>query len=185
MSQVNSSSTSCSIVCFGHDYLKANRSILDIFLASFMCITLSSCVSNEDSFTSGRLERLCEASLPICQTRVTCQLDEKSYLKGVFPGAEKAMVYTPHPLTTVSIRFLLDEQSFPGTEMLVRAYQVGCVEVIEERLVDVDIFARAGDDRILEFSFDLEGRGDHLIEWYADATVQYVVNIDYKQRDQE
>ncbi len=180
-----------NLTALSHYKTRAYRQSLN---ACFLCailalftlfsLSLSSCMSNEDSFTAGRLEKLCEASLPICQTRVTCQLDEQSYLSGVFPGAEKAMVYTPHPLTTVTIRFLLDEQSFPGTEMLVRAYQVGCVELLEERLVDVDIFARAGDDRILEFSFDLEGRGDHLIEWFADATAKYVVHIDFKQRDQ-
>ena len=184
MSQPISNLMSYLIPYFKCNRLTVSERALHFILVLMLSISLSSCLSNEDSFTAGRLERLCEASLPICQTRVTCQLDEKSYLTGVFPGAEKAMIYTPHPLTTVTVRFLLDQQSYPGTEMLVRAYQIGCVEVLEERLVDVDIFSRAGDDRILEFSFDLEGRGDHLIEWYADATVQYVVNIDYKQRDQ-
>ena len=150
-------------------------------LISTLCM---SCVSREDTFTEGRLERLCEASLPICQTRATCTLDEESYLTGVFPGAEKAMIYTPHPLTTVTVRFLLDEQAYPGTEMIVRAHQIGCVELEETRLVDVNIFTRAGDDRILEFSFELEGRGDHLVEWFADATATYSVTVDFKQRDQ-
>ena len=154
------------------------------FLWSLCSMLCAGCVSREDTFTEGRLERLCEASLPICQTRVTCALDEKSYLAGVFPGAEKAMVYTPHPLTTVTVRFMIDEQKFPGTEMIVRAHQIGCVEIQEERLVDVNIFTRAGDDRILEFSFELEGRGDHLIEWFADATATYLVNIDFEQRDE-
>ena len=142
-----------------------------------------SCISNEESFTHGRLEKLCEASLPICNTRVTCTLDTESYLKGAFPGAERAMIYTPHPLTTVTIHFLINEQIYPGTEMLVRAHQIGCVEISEERLENVDIFTRAGDDKILSFSFDLEGRGDHLIEWFADATARYSVAIDFKQRN--
>ena len=147
--------------------------------------SLMGCVSQQDSFTAGRIERLCEASLPICNTRVTCALDEESYLTGVFPGAERTMIYTPHPLTTLTVNFLIDEQVFPGTEMLVRAHQIGCVEVYEERLVDVDIFNRAGDDRILSFTFELEGRGDHLIEWFADASATYAVTIDYEQRRED
>lgn len=147
-----------------------------------LLMVLSGCVSREDSFTSGRIERLCEASLPICNTRVTCTVDEESYLTGVFPGAERALIYTPHPKTTVTLNLLFDEQIFPGGELLVRAHQIGCVEVKEERLVDVDVFERAGDDRIISFTFELEGRGDHLIEWFSDATASYVLTVDYKQR---
>ena len=145
-----------------------------------LCAT--SCISTEESFTSGRLEHLCEASLPICNTRVTCIVDETSYLKGAFPGAERAMVYAPHPRTKVTIHFLIEDQIYPGTEMLVRAHEIGCVEIQEERLTDVDIFRRAGDDRILSFSFDLEGRGDHLIEWFADASAAYLLTIDLEKR---
>jgi hypothetical protein len=154
-----------------------------LILVCALC-SFSSCVSREESFTAGRIERLCEASLPICNTRVTCSADEDTYLTGAFPGAERAMVYAPHPLTTVTLSFLIDKQIFPGTEMLVRAHQIGCVEIEEKRLVDVDIFQRAGDDRILSFSFDLEGRGDHLIEWFSDATATYVFTVDYKQREE-
>ncbi len=150
-----------------------------------ICPLLSGCLSREDTFTEGRIERLCSASLPICNTRVTCTLDQESFLTGAFPGAERTMIYTPHPLTTVTVSFLIDEQIFPGTEMIVRAHQIGCVEVQEERLLDVDIFNRAGDDRILSFRFDLEGRGDHLIEWFADATATYAVTVSYTQRDDE
>ena len=146
-----------------------------------VCI-FSACLSNEDTFTAGRIEKLCEASLPVCNTRVTCLVDEETYLRGVFPGAERALIYTPHPETTVTVSFLIDEQISPGTEMIVRAHQVGCVEVKEERLIDVDIFERAGDDRILSMTFDLEGRGDHLIEWFADATATYLVTVNYKIR---
>lgn len=150
-----------------------------IALASLL---LHSCLSSEESFTAGRLERLCEASLPICSTRVTCSLDEESYLTGIFPGAERAMVYTPHPKTDVTLHFLFKEQVYPGTEMLIRAHQIGCVALQEERLLDVDVFTRAGEDRILSFTFELEGRGDHLIEWFSDATASYVLLVEYDQR---
>ena len=161
---------------------------LKITLMVCLCIAVSSlsgCLSREENFTQGRLETLCEASLPICKTRVTCTLDEQHYLTGVFPGAQRAVVYTPHPRTTITTRILLDDQIYPGTEFFIRAYQVGCVGVEEERLADVDVFQRAGDDRVLEFTFILEGRGDHLIEWFSDATASYAVAIDLSLRKSE
>ena len=143
---------------------------------------LSSCLSREESFTQGRLEELCQTSVPICQSKVTCQLSDQNFITGVFPGAERAMVYTPHPRSTLTLRFLLDEQVYPGTEFLVRVYQVACLEKEEEHLRDIDIFKQAGQNRILEFSFDLVGEGDHLIEWFADASARYTLNasLEYK-----
>ena len=152
------------------------RSIGDACLLGVLICALSSCLSRQDNFTQGRLEELCEASLPICKTRVTCTLDEPSFVTGTFPGAQSAVIYTPHPRSILTVRLLLDDQIYPGTELLVRAYQVGCADIEEERLLDVDLFTRAGDDRVIEFTFTLNHRGDHLIEWFSDATATYAVN---------
>ena len=138
---------------------------------------LSGCLSRAEEFTAGRLEARCDASIPVCATRASCALGDDSFARGRFPGAQRAVVYTPHPRSALTARLLLDEQVYPGTELLVRVYQVGCVDVLEERLVDIDIFARAGEDRVLDFTFELEGRGDHLIEWYSDAAASYTLNV--------
>jgi hypothetical protein len=148
-----------------------------------LCLTiLSSCLSREENFTQGRLEEICRTSVPICQTKVTCQMSDQNFVKGTFPGAERAMIYTPHPRSTLTLRFLLDKQVYPGTEFLVRTYQVACIEKEEENLKDIDIFKQAGQNRVLEFTFDLIGEGDHLIEWFADASARYTVTatLEYK-----
>ena len=141
--------------------------------------TVLGCYSRADEFTQGRLHSVCSASIPVCQTRATCVVDDQSYIKGVFPGAERAIIYAPHPRTQVHVRILLDELQSPGTEFMIRAFQIGCIEKKEERIKDTNIFIRAGGDRVLDFTFDLEGRGDHLIEWFSDATAKYVLNVDF------
>jgi hypothetical protein len=150
-------------------------SLLPSLLTSLLL--LSGCLSRDEEFTAGRLEARCEASIPVCATRAACALNNTTFASGRFPGAQRAIVYTPHPRTTLTARLLLDDQEYPGTELLVRAYQVGCVDVFEERLADIDIFQRAGDDRALDFTFELEGRGDHLIEWYSDAAASYTLTV--------
>ena len=147
------------------------------FMLRLMLVVLmmTSCLSREENFTQGRLEELCQTSVPICQTKVTCQLSDKNFIEGTFPGAERAMVYTPHPRTKLTLRFLLNDQIYPGTEFFIRVYQVACIDQIEEQIKDVDIFKQAGQNRVLEFSFDLIGEGDHLIEWFADASARYTL----------
>ena len=156
--------------------------LLYTFFLLGVSVGLSSCQSRQETFTQGRLESLCEASLPICKTRVTCTLDESSYISGIFPGAQSAVIYTPHPQTDIKVLLLLDEQVYPGTELMVRVYQVGCVEVKEEKWIDVDLFEQAGDDRIIELDFEVEGRGDHLIEIFSDATASYSLGIQMSLR---
>jgi|GEM_PF-860864 len=161
------------------------RLLLSALLAALPIAPLQGCLSRADELTAGRLEARCDASIPVCATRASCALSGETFARGRFPGAQRAVVYAPHPRSTLTARLLLDEQVYPGTELLVRAYQVGCVDVLEERLVDVDIFRRAGEDRVLDFTFTLEGRGDHLIEWYSDAAASYTLTVNVAFRASE
>jgi hypothetical protein len=135
-------------------------------------------MTREENFTQGRLEALCETPTAVCQTRASCELSEERFVTGAFPGGQRAVVYAPHPRTTLTVRILLDDQRYPGTELFVRAHQLGCVDSLEERLVDIDLFQRAGEDRTLDFTFELRGQGDHLIEWFSDASATYTLVVD-------
>ena len=152
-----------------------------LFLLS-LSLTISGCLSREENFTQGRLRAACESATPICSGRATCTLSPKRYLEGTFPGAERAILYLQHPRSQVTVRMLLAEQVYPGTELLVRVHELGCASAEEEQLVDVDIFRRAGDDRILNFTFDVDGRGDHLIEFFSDMSARYTVTVDVEKR---
>jgi hypothetical protein len=146
----------------------------------FLCLLLliSGCESRIDQFTAGKLESLCRVSLPICQTRVTCVLDEESFIAGDFPGSQSILLYAQHPKNKLKLKILLSEQVYPGTEFLIRVYDVGCASLQEEQLKNVDLFMRAGDDQILDFEFDFNGLGDHLIEVFSDMNAHYQLIVE-------
>jgi hypothetical protein len=75
-------------------------------------------------------------------------------------------------------RFLLIDQTFPGTEMQVRAYDTGCGDFDEQVYRDVDLFELAGDDGILELHLDVEGLGDHMVELFSDMGSGYLFQVD-------
>jgi hypothetical protein len=138
-----------------------------------VALSAAGCVEADETFTQGRLRATCNSAIPVCDTRAACVLGDDEYLEGSFPGGEEFIVRTESGDRRLVVRFLLREMISPGTEMLVRAHQSGCAEFDERRLRDVDLFERAGDDRILQFELDLQGRGDHLVEIFSDMAADF------------
>ena len=71
----------------------------------------------------------------------------------------------------------------PGTELIVQAYEPGCTlntEKSQAHMEDVDIFKKAGDDRVLQFDLFAQEAGEHLIEVYSDASADYLVVVKQK-----
>ena len=140
-------------------------------------LPLCGCTSDEGVFTQGRLEDLCNASIPVCDTQASCVLEEDEFFEGAFPGGTRLIVRTETEQADLIVRFLLTEPLYPGTEILVQAYDTSCGELSEEHPKDIDLFRLAGDDRILEFSLPVEGRGDHLLEVFSDMSSTYILNV--------
>ena len=138
---------------------------------------LAGCVSDESIFTKGRLEDLCNASIPVCDTQAACVLDEDEYIRSEFPGGQRLIVRTETDNATLIVRFLLTDTLYPGTELLVQAYEASCGDFDEEHPWDIDLFEFAGDDRIIEFTLDLPGRGDHLLEIFSDMSSSYLMGV--------
>jgi len=153
-----------------------NRS-LAIAIVLALAVACSGCVSDDDLFSSGRIENLCNESIPACDVQAACVLDNETFYAGSFPGGQRVIVrsQTAHPHFVV--RFLLQEMLFPGTEMLVEAYTPDCGAFDKEHPQDVDLFRRAGDDRILEYDLEPTGRGDHLVEIFSDMSADYQMTI--------
>ncbi len=42
----------------------------------------------------------------------------------------------------------------------------------------MDVFARAGDDRTLEFTLPTGGRGDHLLEIFSDMSAEWLITAE-------
>ena len=153
-------------------------------ILGLLCLVawMSSCGSEEGSFTRGRLEARCNESIPACDTQAACILSNNDYYDGQFPGGQKVLVRTDTKDATLVARFLLTDMSFPGTEFQVVAHSVGCDSFDELHLVDIDIFNYAGDDRIIQAELELDGAGDHLVSIYSDMNASYLMTLTIEER---
>lgn len=146
--------------------------------AALSAIALAACQTPEDEFTAGRLETPCDGTLPICAVRAGCVLDYGNFVRGAFPGAVRVVVRAERDRAILRLRLLLDDQLYPGTELLIQAHGIGCGAVEQIREVDIDLFARAGEDQTLEYTLPLPGRGDHLLELFSDMSARWVLAVD-------
>ncbi len=142
---------------------------------------IAGCADAESTFTSGRIETLCNDSIPVCSVMAGCTLGTDQYLKGEFPGGQHTIVRTDVDEARLVARFLLSDQVFPGTEFLVRAYDTGCADFDEGLTNDRNLFELAGADGILEYHVDVVGRGDHLVEFFSDMAAGFLFAVDIEE----
>jgi hypothetical protein len=141
-------------------------------------LVVAGCQSQEQAFTEGRLEDLCAGAIPICALKAACVLDTDEFVRGTFPGAQRLIAVSDLDRQSLRVRLLLTEMVFPGTELEISVFSLGCGRAETEQRVDVDLFELAGDDRTLEFSFPLDEKGDHLVEVFSDMSAEYVLTFD-------
>lgn len=148
-----------------------------------VALALGACVSSEDAFVGARLERLCTQSIPVCDVQASCVLDPKSYVADRFPGGLRLIVRTTDAASTLTLRLQLATEEAPGTALSVEAWRSDCNDVTARELRDVDLFAVAGDDRVLSWELPLDGRGDHLVQIDSDMSADYLVTVDVAPAD--
>ncbi|MBA2665274.1 MAG: hypothetical protein H0U74_23500 [Bradymonadaceae bacterium] len=142
---------------------------------------LAACVNDETTFTQGRLQNPCGAAIPVCRVRASCVLRDDEFFRGTFPGGFRAVVHSEVESGRLVARFLLTEMLSPGTELHVLLHPPDCGNVQEEHPRDIDLFEFAGKDRIIEFHFDIEGRGDHLLEIFSDMSADYLLTLTFEE----
>jgi hypothetical protein len=160
---------------------KGNRSMR--FFTSFALASLcfSACMTAEDIFTSGRIENICSNAIPTCADVAGCVLNSDQYLRGEFPGGQVVIVRTEVDQARVVARFLLSQEMYPGMLMSVSACSTGCGQCDEEINKDQNLFKLAGDDGILEYHLDIQGRGDHKVEFFSDMASKYLFTIEIEE----
>lgn len=130
------------------------------------------------SFVEGRLPNLCAEAYQVCNVTAGCALDPIHYVTGTFPGARRVVVRHPEP-TRYRVMFFLSETTSPGTEFSLRLHEPDCGFDPDEAGVDwtdVDLIEEAGLDRTLIFEdLTVYEPGEHLLEVFSDATVEYVM----------
>ncbi len=143
----------------------------------FVLFVASGCVDDSRVFTQGRIEDLCNESIPICGRQAACILGGDEFFSGRFPGGQRVIARTEFEKQEMIIRFLLDDLAFPGTEIQVLAYSPDCGSYDEEHPRNIDLFELAGDDRVIEFKLDVATRGDHLVEIFSDMSASYDMTL--------
>jgi len=164
-----------------NDEVIVRRAIVFIVTGTLLALaaaSVSGCQSREEIFTGGRIENRCNGAIPVCGQQAACVLSTDQYIRGTFPGGARVIIRTDVDPARLVTRFLLIDQTFPGTEMQVRAYDTGCGDFDEQLYRDVDLFDLAGDDGTLEYHLDVEGRGDHMVELFSDMGSGYLFQVD-------
>ena len=139
--------------------------------------SLFGCTTAEEIFTEGRIENRCNDSVPVCGFQAGCVLGTDQFFAGRFPGGQRVIARTETEFTRVVLRFLLVERIFPGTQIITRAYDTGCTDFDDRRHEDRDLFDLSGDEGILEFHLDVEGRGDHMLEVFSDMGSGFLMTV--------
>ena len=145
---------------------------------TLLAIAAGGCGDAESIFTEGRIEKRCNDSVPICNKKASCVLLDDQYLHDDFPGGKIFMIRTEDESTTMFARFLLIEPRAPGTELLVRVHSTSCGSFAEGSTRDQDLFDYAGDDGLIEYELEVEGRGDHLVEIFSDMSSEFLFRFD-------
>jgi hypothetical protein len=147
-------------------------------LGCALALALVGCASAEDAFTAGRIENLCVQAVPACGRPARCELTGDQFLRSRFPGGERLLVRTYEDVSRVRVRMLLLDRRYPGTELLVRGFDTGCRDYDEVLYRDLDLFALAGDDGVLEVEVEVRGRGDHPLEVFGDLASEYLLAVE-------
>lgn len=155
-----------------------SRAAAALLLAACAVLWAAGCLTADEAFTGGRIQNLCAESLTICDGSAGCALDNDHYLEGNFPGTVRVIVNAKVAGGRLSVRLRLTEMRYPGTEMVVQAYEPGCGDLSEERLKDVDLFDLAGDEGVLQFDLALKGAGDHLLEVFSDMSAGFLLTVE-------
>lgn len=150
-------------------------------LLAVAALAASGCLSAEEIFTGDRLENLCVEALPVCGQRAGCVLAEDQFIEGTFPGGQRLIVRTPTERSELVVRIFLADPVDPGTELQVRAGDVGCTGFDEIQRRDVDLFELAGSSRTLTEVLEVEGRGDHLVEVFSDMASDFLLRVGVRE----
>ncbi len=151
-----------------------------LILAGLLTLT-TGCFSQEEEFALGRLENPCAGSIPICAFQAACVLGRQDFLSGQLPGGQRFIVQADSLDRQIVIRMLFTEMIYPGTEFLLNLFSPGCGSLETEHIIDQDLFARAGDDRIVTFIMPIEEEGDHLLEVFSDMSAAYLLTVDLER----
>jgi hypothetical protein len=148
-------------------------------------LLLAGCLAgtSEDTFIGGRAEMMCGGQFPACKGQFGgCTLDSEHYIKGTFPSSKKILVTTPLGEYKIRLNFFLEDRLAPGTETEISWYEIGCADQyryqLSKHIGEGDLFEQAGRTQVFSVERPVITWGDHLIEFWSDATCRYDLRIE-------
>ena len=157
------------------------RSFLAAIALAACALPAAGCQNFEETFTKGRLEHLCDETIPVCAVQAGCVLDDERFVNADFPGGQRLVVRSPYDDMELVVRILLIDYVYPGTELFLQVFNPSCADFERLRMTDVDLFELAGGDRTLQLELPLPERGDHLLEIYSDMAARYALTVDVEK----
>jgi hypothetical protein len=149
-----------------------------LHIAIAVLLPLVGCQTPESAFVGDRLQDLCDGAYYICNVPAGCVLDEKHYVEGRFPGAQRVVLATDKSEVPVQVRIFFSAMEAPGTELLVQLYEPDCIidkQHGSDSIENADIFEKAGDDATLIFDLKAQEEGEHLLEVYSDTSADFLL----------
>ena len=137
-----------------------------------------------DLFVGDRDRDECNGNWPVCTFRAGCNLNDREYMEGSFPGSRRFIVETRGE-ARIRVVILFLTQISPGSDTEIHWYEPGCFERYSYFSDGTDLFREAGKTGILEKERDVFLAGDHLIEVFSDAVADFLLKVEVSPLDEE
>jgi hypothetical protein len=145
--------------------------------AAVLVAFFSGCIDEKSQFIFGRVSDRCNTEWPICDTIAGCLLGDSSYIEGKFPTSGKVAVQLFEP-STVTVSFYLENVAGAGEEAAINFFEDRCRSRVRIAVQGKTFVGEAEQSGFVKRSADLSGIGDHLIEYTADARLQFLMKVD-------
>lgn len=141
-----------------------------------LCLPTGCGVGALGNFADGLTLDRCADTYPVCETTAGCVLSNASYVEGSFPGQRQFIVPAPAD-AVITVDLFLDDQTAAGTDTEIRWHEPECFDTYRWTSGGADIFLIAGRSQILSRSQQVTEAGDHLVEIFSDAVVDYLLRV--------
>ena len=150
-------------------------------IGAFLLLATPGCGDRRSDFLGARVEDRCDESWPICDTVAGCILGHESYRSGRFPGHGRFIVRLAEP-SLVRVSFFLENVGASGERTIITWHEEACRARIREEVSGRTFVGEAQRYESVSREAELDGVGDHLIEFESDAQAEYLVKVDVTPR---
>lgn len=140
-------------------------------------IAAMACGDRRSDFVGSRSLDGCDESWPICDKVAGCILGPESFRQGRLPGDGRFIVRISEP-SIVRVSFFLEEVSAAGEQTVITWYEDGCRARIREEIGGRTFVGEAERFNGISREAQLNGVGDHLVEFESDAQARFLLKVD-------